>query len=248
MRIIPAIISLIVLVMSAVPVCGQSLFPKVKPERPDMKAIYAEITDRTSPYYYPRLLEQFAKNDTVMKLDKYRRLYLGYMMQEDYDPYRSPYPVPERIISLYGKEKPTRAECDSIIKYASLSLENDPFDMLQINALSDALAAKGNTNLSKIWDYKLRYLLMAIVSTGTGLDEESAWFVSNAQHEYVLLNAMGYKVDNHLFYEPFYEYITVEDSSGHDAGGYYFNLEPMLHEYYRKHPENLEGFDSDGAD
>ena len=231
------IVALAALGMAIIGVSGQSLFPKVKADAPDMKVIQKEITDRTSPYYYPRLLEQYSKNDTVMKLDKFRRLYLGYMLQEDYDPYRRPYPVPEAVINLYGKEKPTRAECDSIIKYAMLSLENDPFDMLQMNSLIDALRAKGNVNLAKIWEYKLRYLLMAIVSTGTGLDEESAWFVSNAQHEYVLLNAMGYKVDNHVFYEPFYEYITVEDAAGHDAGGFYFNIGPLIGEYYRKHPD-----------
>ncbi len=229
---------------------ARSLFPKVKSDPPDIKVIKQEITDRKSPYYYPRLLEQYAKNDTVMKLDKYRRLYLGYMLQEDYDPYRAPYPVPQRVIALYGKENLTRAECDSIIKYSTLSLENDPFDMVQIGAMIDALKVKGNTNLAKIWEYKLRYLLMAIVSTGTGLDEESAWYVSSPKHEYILLNNMGYKVDNHLFYEPYYEYITVEDLSGRDAGGYYFNLEPLLHEYYRKHPEDYGDGDSesDGDD
>ena len=234
------IIFLALLLASVGGIAARSLFPKVKADRQDMKQIAAEINDRRSAYYYPRLMEQFGRNDTVMKLDKYRRLYLGYMLQEDYDPYRAPYPVPQRVIALYGKEKPTRAECDSIIKYAALSLDNDPFDMVQISAMIEALRAKGNTNLANIWDYKLRYLLMAIVSTGTGLDEESAWYVSSPQHEYILLNNMGFKVDNHLFYEPYYEYITVEDTDGRDAGGYYFNLEPLLHEYYRKHPEEEE--------
>lgn len=251
------IITISVVATAAVSCGARTLFPKIKPDPPDIEVIKKEINDRTSAYYYPRLLEQFARNDTVMKLDKYRRLYLGYMLQEDYDPYRAPYPVPSRVIALYGKENPTRAECDSIIKYAALSLENDPFDMVQIDAMIDALNDKGNTNLARIWEYKLRYLLMAIVSTGTGLDEESAWFVSSPQHEYILLNNMGYKVDNHIFYEPYYEYITVEDLSGRDAGGYYFNLEPMLHEYYRKHPEETdesgsgpedENYESDGAD
>ena len=240
MNILQSSIILLLAAASCATAAAQSLFPQVKSDPPDMEVIQREITDRTSPYYYPRLLEQFAKNDTVMKLDKYRRLYLGYMLQEDYDPYRQPYPVPERVIRLYGKEKPTRAEADSIIKYATLSLDNDPFDLLQMGALSDALLAKGNVNLAKIWDYKLRYVLMAIVSTGTGVDEESAWYVSNAQHEYVLLNAMGFKVDNHLFYEPSFEYITVEDAQGRDAGGYYFNIGPLLREYYRKHPDDLE--------
>ncbi len=33
-------------------------------------------------------MEEFERNDTTMKLDKYRRLYLGAMLSEDYDAYR----------------------------------------------------------------------------------------------------------------------------------------------------------------
>lgn len=231
---------LLLLVMAAacaLNVSARTLFPQLKTSVPDMAAIKAAVTDRTSPYYYPRLMQEYVKNDSTMKLEKYRHLYLGYLFQEDYDPYRPSYPIPNHIISLYSKENPTRAECDSIIRYCELSLADNPLDMIQIQIMISALKSKGNINLAKIWDYKLRYLLMAIVSTGTGLDEENAWFVVETQHEYVLLNQMGYRVDNHLFYEPNFEYITVEDSEGHDAGGYYFNIGPLLAEYYRKHPD-----------
>lgn len=78
---------------------------------------------------------------------------------------------------------------------------------------------------------------MAIVSTGTGLDEENAWYVIEPQHEYVLLNMMNYTVDDHVFYDPCYEYITVRDRDGKTAGGYYFNIGNLLEEYYRKHPD-----------
>lgn len=217
----------------------RSLFPKVKTQRPDMAKIKSEITDRTSAYYYPRLMEEYAKKDTTMKLEKYRRLYLGFMFQEDYDPYRPSYPIPERVRELYGKEKPSRAECDSIIKYCELSLADNPLDMIQIQVLIQALENKGNKNLAKIWDYKLRYLLMAIVSTGTGLDKENAWYIVETQHEYVLLNQMGYRVEDHVFQEPNFEYITVRDADNRDSGGYYFNIGPFLGEYYRKHPEEL---------
>lgn len=217
----------------------QSLFPKVKPQRPDLDKIKAEVTDRTSPYYYPRLIEEYSKNDSTMKLDKYRRLYLGFMFQEDYDPYRASYPIPERVTDLYRKEKPSRAECDSIIKYSQLSLADNPLDLIQIQLMISALNNKGNTNLAKIWDYKLRYLLMSIVSTGTGLDPANAWYIVETQHEYVLLNQMGYRVDDHIFREPNLEYITVEDAQGRDVGGYYFDIGPLLKEYYRKHPDEI---------
>ncbi|MDE6279092.1 MAG: DUF4919 domain-containing protein [Paramuribaculum sp.] len=210
---------------------------KINPEAPDFDKIYAEITDRTSPYYYPRLIEEFERNDTLMKLDKYRRLYLGAMLQEDYDAYR---PSAYRDISGmsdFSDQMLTAAQCDTIIKYAGKALADNPFDMLQMLNLTKALRAKGNNALADIWNYKLRHLLMAILSTGTGMDEENAWYVIENTHEYILLGALGLTVKNHIFLEPGYEFITVTDPEGKTLGGFYFNITVPLREYWRKHPE-----------
>lgn len=216
------------------------VLPQLKREKPDMEQIKREITDRTSPYYYPRLMEEFQRNDTLMKIDKYRRLYLGYMFQEDYTPYRSK--ESKMRFAVRGTEKPqlTRQECDSVIADAERALADNPFDLRRMNLLISALKEKGKTNLAKIWQYKLDYLLMAILSTGTGRDEENAWYVIEPQHEYVLLNMMGLTVDDHVFYDPCYEYITVINSDGKNVGGYYFNIANLLEEYFRKHPDELE--------
>ena len=54
----------------------QELLPGLKRTRPDMEQIKREINDPQSPYYYPRLMEEYQRNDTLMKLDKFRHLYL----------------------------------------------------------------------------------------------------------------------------------------------------------------------------
>lgn len=212
------------------------ILPKLKREKPDMERIKAETHNPRSPYYYPRLMEEYLRNDTLMKIDKFRRLYLGYLFQEDYTPYRSS----EHQIEYQGPAKVSREECDRIIASAEAALADDPFDLRQMMLLINALREKGKTNLAAIWQYKLNYLLMAIVSTGTGQDEENAWYVIEPQHEYVLLNMLNYYVDGHVFYDPYYEYITVTDGAGNDLGGYYFNIKNLLEEYYRKHPEEIE--------
>lgn len=206
-----------------------------KREAPDMDAIRQAINDRRSQYYYPRLMEEYTRNDTLMKLDKFRHLYFGYMLQEDYNPYR-PKSYPEFMRAIFDKKDLTRQECDSVIKYSEIALQDNPFDLHRIINLISALKTKGKNNLAKIWQYKLDYILMAIVSSGTGADEDNAWYVIQPEHEYVLFNAMGLVVDNHVFHEPCYEYITATDSSGNKSG-YYFNIETLLEEYYRKFPE-----------
>lgn len=217
---------------------AQSNFDKIRREKPDFTQIKKEINDRTSDYYYPRLMAEFERNDTIMKLDKYRYLYLGYLLQEDYNPYRSSNAnIAES--AMVNRARLTREECEDVIASANHALQDNPFDLQQMAMLIEALKQTRQETLAKIWQYKFNYILMAIVSTGTGIDEENAWFVIEPQHEYMLLNAMGYTVTNHLFDEPYYEYLTVADNNGLEAGGYYFNIHHLLEEYYRKYPEEL---------
>ncbi|MDE5828668.1 MAG: DUF4919 domain-containing protein [Duncaniella sp.] len=231
---------ILIIAISATFMAGAVVLPQLNREKPDMEKIKRDINDRTSPYYYPRLMEEFMRNDTLMKIDKYRHLYLGYMFQEDYTPYRSRESKMRFALREKDQHQLTRQECDSVIADAEAGLADNPFDLRRMTLLIAALNEKGKTNLAKIWQYKLDYLLMAIISTGTGLDEENAWYVIEPQHEYVLLNAMGYIVDDHLFYDPCYEYITVTDTGGRPAGGYYFNIANLLEEYFRKHPDELD--------
>lgn len=232
------LVSLIILAATCCAVYAQDILPQIKRERPDMDQIRREVTDRNSPYYYPKLMEEFQRNDTLMKLDKYRRLYLGYMFQEDYFPYRIS-AAANRTQDLFGKANLNRSECESVIKNAELALQDNPFDLQQMMGLIQALRMMGKRNLADIWQYKLNYILMAIVSTGTGLDEENAWYVVEPAHEYALLNMMGYTVTNHLFYDPYYEFLKVLTPSGSNSGGFYFNIKTILDEYYRKFPEEL---------
>lgn len=233
LSIISILISLI-----AVTVSAQLPFERIRRDAPNLEKIKREVNDRSGKFYYPRLMEKYLGNDTVMKLDEFRHLYLGYIFQEDYDPYR-PSPAPDMNTPLYHTTNPTSAQCEEIIANAKVALANNPFDMRQISAMIAALNLLNQTDLAKIWQYKLNYLLMSIVSTGTGEDEDHAWYVIEPQHEYVLLNHMGYQVTNHLFYDPFYEFLTVVDVQAGKKGGFYFNLKPMLEEHYRKFPDEL---------
>ena len=205
------------------------------PEKPDLEQIRREVTDPDSPTYYPRLMAQYEKNETIMGLDDYRRLYLGYMFEEDYNPYRTS-EYANLVQQLYYKSRHSKSECDSIIKYAQLSLQDDPFDMQQIDFLIYALREKRKNNLANIWQYRLNHLLEAIVSTGTGLDPENAWYVTSPSHEYFLLNRMGHTATDFAFEAPGYDRITVNPKTPKDSTTYYFYSAPFLTQYQLKFP------------
>lgn len=229
---------LAILTLLAAPAFAQEILPQLKREKPDMDQIKRETQDPTSKYYYPRLIEEYFKNDTTMAIDKYRRLYLGYVFQEDYTPYRTN-EHPLEYTRMLEKDKMSRGDRKAVADSAKAALYNNPFDLRELIRLIGAYRENGQTNLAKIWQNKLNYLLMAIVSTGTGMDEENAWYVIEPQHEYVLLNMLGYTVSGQVFYDPYYEFIKVTDGNNHDLGGFYFNIKNLLEEYYRKHPEEL---------
>ena len=210
---------------------------RMKPVRPDMDRIAAEVADPKSKYYYSKLMARYEANETIMGLEDYRHLYLGYVFQEDYNPYRHS-EFAQQVEEQYYKTDHTRAECDTIIKYAELSLADNPFDLRQINFLIYALREKQKNNLANIWQYRLNHLLEAIVSTGTGLDKDNAWYVINPQHEYMIINLLGHIARKQSFEEPYYDYITVEKNPDNDPEGDYFNIRHILEEYLRKFPDS----------
>ncbi|MDE6403371.1 MAG: DUF4919 domain-containing protein [Muribaculaceae bacterium] len=207
------------------------------PEGVDIDEIRAQVTDRTSPYYYPRLMKQFEANETVMTTADYRYLYLGSMFNEDYNPYRRSV-YADTVLPLTFKEKHTRAELDVMIKYCQLALEDTPFDLNQMNFLIYALREKGKVNLANIWQYRMNRLLEAIMSTGSGADTTSAWYVIYPRDEATIVNLRSKKVEslNPTFVEPYYDCLEVTDNQGKQQQ-YYFNIKTVLEEFNRKYPE-----------
>lgn len=209
-------------------------------EKPDMEAISKAVNDPSSKYYYPKLLKHFERNDTAMNLNQFRHLYLGYVFQEDYNPYRrSEYS--SMVEDLYYRGEHTAAECDTIIKYAELSLKDDPFDLRQMTFLIYAYREKQKNHLAAIWQYKLNHLLEAILSTGNGLKPETAWVVTNPSHEYNLLNFHDFVAESHVDTPPHYDYIKIKQKSNKDPEGFYFDVFYVLSEYNRKFPEEVAG-------
>ncbi len=217
----------------------KSLF-NIPVARPDLDSIAEAIDDRTSPFYYPRLMDEYERNDTTMKLDKYRHLYLGAMLREDYDPYRTFRPAEASAIdSIAQLPMLNREQCDTIISFCNASLLDNPFDLGRMVNLVRALRARGRTALADIWQYKIRMIIWTILSTGTGCDAENAWYIIQPQHKIVLLNSLGLKIKQQAHIVPDddgVEYVPITDFDGHDLGGFYFDFAFPLDEYWRKHP------------
>lgn len=227
---------------------------KITVEKPDLKKIQKETLDPSSPFYFPKLMAKYSRNDTTMTNEEYRNFYLGYMFQEDYDPYRTS-PYSGVTDELRMKAKHTKEEIDTIRKYAELSLRDNPFDLRQMSFLVHVLKEKRKDMSAKIWEYRLEHLLGAIKSTGTGEDIDNAWYVIYPMHEYDMVQLMGYNATDAQFIEPGTDYLTVEPEPETErrlkdkvAKGFYFNVEVPQSQYERKHPESLTGEEIEETD
>ena len=219
--------------------------------RPDIEEIRKATLDPSNKMYFPKLMKKFNRNDTTMTADEFRHLYLGYMFQEDYDPYReSKYTA--ITDSFRDKASHTKEEIDTIRKYAELALRDNPFDLRQMSFLVHVLKERRKDMSAKIWEYRLEHILGAIKSTGTGEDEENAWFVIYPAHEYDMVQLMGYKAVDVDLVKPGYDYIVVEPEEETTRRlrdkvkkGFYFDVRQIYEQYELKHPEEATSDDEE---
>lgn len=225
---------------------------KIVVEKPDLDEIRRITLDPQSKFYFPKLKKKYEVNDTTMTPEEFRNFYLGYMFQEDFDPYRvSPYS--NKTDDLRSKPSHTKEEIDTITKYAQLALQDNPFDLRQMSFLVHVLKEKRKDMRAKIWEYRLEHLLGAIKSTGTGDSVENAWFVMYPEHEYDMVQLLGYEAVDAQFIEPGYDYLAVQpdetDTRKRDksAKGFYFNVIVPQQQYELKHPEEITGTGDDAV-
>jgi hypothetical protein len=186
-------------------------------------------------YYYPKLLKAYNSNDTTLSIEGWRNFYYGYTFQEDYDPFRES--VYSNVVEqLYYKQPHSRAECDSIEKYAELSLNDNMFDLNQMNFYIYVLKEKKKHARAAICQYRLDRLIAAIMSSGRGTKEEP-WVVIAPEHEYNIINFLGFVATEHETMEGGIDYIKVQPVAGKSAEGFYFDISRMLQIAALKFPD-----------
>lgn len=211
-----------------------------KAAAPDMEAIRNATTNPASEYHYPRLLNMFMSNDTVMTDKEYEYFYYGTMFQEDYNPYReSTYKDEAKNLEhLYLKQEHlTGKEKKEIETLSMKAIQDNPLDLRQLMYRVYVLEQNRKVNLAKIWRHKLDKILMTIARSGDGAKPETAWVVTYPRHEFEFFNLSGGSVTNQQFQPPYFDKLTVSNKNGNETQDYYFNLHTMLEQYYLKHPE-----------
>lgn len=219
----------------------KSALQSIKVSKPNLQKIKEETLNPSSKFYYPKLWEKYISKSPNMSPEEFRHLYLGYMFQEDYDPYRSSAYV-ELTEPFQDKTEFTRAELEELIANLEKSLNDNPFDLRQMSFLVRMLKAHNKPNKAGIWELRLENLLAAIKSTGTGLDVGNAWYVIYPMHEYDMVQLLGYRAVDIDYDNEGFDHLLVEPDGSvkinKPVKGFFFNVEIPQIEYMSKHPED----------
>jgi hypothetical protein len=226
----------IVLVLFFTTTVSAATAQKFEVKKVDFEQIRKDTQDPRSKLFYPKLLKSFMANDTSMNFEGYRNLYYGYVFQEDYNPCRVS-GFSSVIEPLYYKKTYTRAECDTIEKYAELSLDDNPFDLRQMKFYIFALKEKKKNARAAIRQYRLNHLVAAILSSGNGT-KENPWVVISPDHEYNIVNFLGYIATGHQDMGNNIDYITIDKGNNPKApDGFYFDASKIMEVTNLKFPQ-----------
>ena len=124
---------------------------KVTVTKPDFETIARVTRDPKSEMYFPKLMKIYNRNDTSMTQEQYRNLYLGYLFQEDYDPYRtSPYnDTTDSLLTIVNAQK------------ARLTAVTDSLNKLvKANSISGHEAEKQKERVATAYKRQLRELAL----------------------------------------------------------------------------------------
>ena len=189
----------------------------------------------SNAYYYPKLMKAYNSDDTTLTIEAWRNFYYGYTFQEDYNPFRES--IYSNVVEqLYYKQPHSRAECDSIEKYAEKSLNDNMFDLNQMNFYIYVLKEKKKHARAAVWQYRLDRLIAAIMSSGRGTKEEP-WVVIAPEHEYNIINFLGFVATDHETLDGGIDYIKVQPVAGKSAEGFYFDISRMMQIAELKFPD-----------
>jgi len=198
-------------------------------EKPDYEKIKTTVSDQSTEHYYPKLFQRYMDNDTSLTHEDYRKLYYGYIFQDNYAPQKTS-KYRDSLNAIYENDQLKQEDFMDIIALEKKILENNPFSMRDLNTLAYSYDQTGQKEKTKKIDYKLNLIIETILTSGNGLEEETAWHVTDITHEYDILNVLGFEVkgDESMRGEG-YDYIKVKKNQ-YGISGFYFDISKVLEE------------------
>ncbi|TRZ43184.1 DUF4919 domain-containing protein [Robertkochia solimangrovi] len=193
---------------------------------PDYKQIGEKVKEESSELYYPKLMKRYQDADTTMTLEERRHLYYGYIFEPDYSPYgRSDYTDSLKV--LLNKPDMISNDLDILLSFSDSVLAQDPFDLRVMNYQVYAYEQKNDSTSAAKQLARMNMVIDALVSSGTGLEKATAFYVIKVGHEYDLLNILGMSFGGTQRLIEHFDYLSVKENET-GIEGLYFDISPSL--------------------
>ncbi len=218
----------IVLIMAAALTAGGAYAQGVRDEAegvrvPTEEIIVPAVMSPESPYFYLPMMMRYERGDETLTDDHYYYLYYGYAYQPEYDAHREPPGEAAMYDILRRTTQPTREELLAIIEAGRRNMDIDPFSPSNINLMTWAYGAVGDTLNARVSAHRFRGIMKAITSSGTGRREKSPWHILRFSHGTDIVSAQGLEVVNRQVRTRDVEYVQVGRNSA-GVKGYFFDF------------------------
>ncbi len=158
---------------------------------PDYRQIERHISDPSSSYHYPKLMEKYLQSEATMSPEEGRHLYFGYVTQPGYLPVDTSR-YNKLLAEVLSSRNISAGDYPQILQYSDALLREDPFNLRALNAKMLVYAQQNDTEAYKEVARKRRIVQDAIVGTGDGMSEKTAFYVIKVSHEYDILPFLGF--------------------------------------------------------
>ncbi|KOY84274.1 hypothetical protein AD998_21860 [bacterium 336/3] len=145
----------------------------------DFNKVYAQTTHEKSPYYFPKLLKRFQEVDTTLTDTEYMYLYYGYTRSIHY----SPNDNEATELRNLAESKELEEAKEKIEKLD----ENNPVNMNLTYSKGLIAFMEKNDIDAKRFSSQTKGLFRAIMQSGDGKSEATAFVITSIEDEYFIL-------------------------------------------------------------
>jgi len=149
----------------------------------DLDEIKRNIENKSSEYYFPKLLNRFKKGDTALSMQHYKHIYYGETVSKVLS--KDVGDNLDKFISLYNDDKFAEA-----IPYGLIVLDHNPINTKLSYKMMVCYHKMGNKDSASLFADRYYPLLQVISESGDGRSIETAMVVNNVGDEYEILKVL----------------------------------------------------------
>lgn len=200
------------------------MFRDTKYEPLNKEAIELSVASPSSPYFYQTLVERYNNGDSTLNLQDYRHLYYGYAYSGSYDPHSEPV-YADSVANTIAADNYiiTSKSSDKLIYYIGNILSEEPFNLRFLNMMAYIYAKAGDTETADIYARKFNMVLKAIISSGTGIDKDTPWYVLYRSDAMSLMTVFGAEPTRRAYITKTEEYYKFKEKV-EGIKGFYFDF------------------------